>query len=310
MSVSSNLPALVILDRSLLANKAHEGYMHAGEKESRRLAKQAEFKRSRVLADALQLLRTAEPGSLDVLELPCGSGEHTSWLLRSFPSIRSLVAVDFSSTLIEDARRKCDGFADRATFYLADGTRLADYPEFAPMLGSFDLCLTFMFFEHLPGQLAREQAAQAIHRCLKPEGRLFSSECSSILLQFLPPSEDFALYYRAYCDLQNQDLLGEADMGIRMASLLEIAGFDVPDEPTVVSFCRRRSVRNGRADEELRELLKWARGALFSCRDRLIKTGKVSAETAERVAAYLKGDQVQVGLYGLVNTVAVKPNNV
>lgn len=300
-------PKLNVLEECLLEDAAHEGYLHAGEAESRRLAKQAEFKRSRVLADALPVFQNAAPGSLTVLEMPCGSGAHTEWLAQTFPSIRKIVAVDFSASLLKDARKRCAGLGDRVEFFLADGTRLADYPGFANRLGSFDVCISIMFFEHLPGREARISAAKAALRCLKPGGTLFSSECSSALLQFIPESPSFARYYREYCRLQNEDLSGDADMGIRMATVFEEAGFVVSEEPTVVAFCRRRGIRNETAQNGLEELRLWAIDALFSCKDRLLQLGRVSQEQVDQVRNYLEGEVIQEGLYGLINTIASCP---
>lgn len=298
---------MVVLDAALMGDCAHEGYLHAGDTESRRLAKQAAFKRSRVFTDAMKLLETSPEKSLDVLELPCGSGAHTEWLAKTFPSVRKIAAVDFSASLLRDARQRCAGLGDRVEFFLADGTRLADYPEFVGRIGTFDLCVSIMFFEHLPGRDARVLAAQAVRRCLKPNGRIFSSECSSALLQFLPESGAFTKYYREYCRLQNQDLAGDADMGIKMARLLEDAGFRVSAEPTVVSFCRRRSSSDASATRGLGELCEWAIEAMFSCKPRLLQLNRVTQEEVDEVARYLNPSIgiVQSGLYGLVNTVGV-----
>ena len=93
-----------------------------------------------------------------VLEVGCGTGQLTGWLVEQLRPGRD-VGIDFSSEMLGTARSK----AIPATFRLADVCR-DDLGQ-----GEFDLVLCFHSFPHFRDQPA---ALQNLARCLKPGGRL------------------------------------------------------------------------------------------------------------------------------------------
>lgn len=114
--------------------------------------------------DAL-VLRQAGPDvrGRDVLELGCGTGKNTEWLVGQ---ARSVVGVDFSAGMLEGARRRLPPGAAR--FVRQD---LRDPWPFGA--GVFDVVLVDLVFEHVRDlQPVYAEAA----RVLRPHGVLFVCE--------------------------------------------------------------------------------------------------------------------------------------
>ena len=98
-----------------------------------------------------------------MLEIGCGVG-------RLVPHLRPLVAsytgTDISPSIVEEARRRCDG-VEGARFFECDG---ASVPEPA-CDREYDLILVFAVFIHCPLDVIRETIASA-GKLLAPGGRI------------------------------------------------------------------------------------------------------------------------------------------
>jgi ubiquinone/menaquinone biosynthesis C-methylase UbiE len=102
------------------------------------------------------------PGSIDVLDLGCGTGRY----FRALAGIRRLVGIDVSKSMLEEARRRVgDHAVERGALRLVEGDFLVQ--EFQPQ--EFDLVYSIgVLAEHSPFDHA---VAARVHRWLKPGGR-------------------------------------------------------------------------------------------------------------------------------------------
>jgi malonyl-CoA O-methyltransferase len=75
----------------------------------------------RQCATRLSSLLPADFSAAEILEIGCGTGNYTKILAERFPGAR-LTALDFSSAMVAQARRKCETLA-AASFLCADGER-------------------------------------------------------------------------------------------------------------------------------------------------------------------------------------------
>jgi SAM-dependent methyltransferase len=97
------------------------------------------------------------PG-LDVMEIGCGTGQITGWLVETVKPGK-VMAVDFSSAMLEQAKSR----GVMAEFALVDICREK------PVATQFDIVLCFHSFPHFRDPAA---ALRQIVRCLKPGGQL------------------------------------------------------------------------------------------------------------------------------------------
>ena len=98
------------------------------------------------------------PGQ-DLLEVGCGTGQITGWLLETVKPGR-VVAVDFSPAMLDQARQRG----------LAAEFRCLDICREQPMAERFDVVLCFHSFPHFRDPAA---ALRQMARLLKPDGQLF-----------------------------------------------------------------------------------------------------------------------------------------
>jgi SAM-dependent methyltransferase len=127
-------------------------YAHRSDEEA---AEQVKF-----ITDTLGLQRTER-----VLDLACGTGRHSlAFALSGY----SVLGVDLSPTLIEEARRRLhDHEGISASFYVADMFNL-------PQIGSFDLIVNlFTSFGYFADNEKNEEMFQVVKDHLKPEGQFF-----------------------------------------------------------------------------------------------------------------------------------------
>lgn len=99
-------------------------------------------------------------GAEDVVDLGCGTGNLTAFLLARAPDLRALYAVDFSARMLEMARSKIDD--PRVRWMQEDAARLSLPPE------SVDLVICFSAWPHFPDPGA---VLARMHRVLRPGGR-------------------------------------------------------------------------------------------------------------------------------------------
>lgn len=97
------------------------------------------------------------PGQ-DLLEVGCGTGQITGWLLDTVKPGR-VVAVDFSTAMLEQARQRG----------LAAEFRSVDICREQPMAERFDVVLCFHSFPHFRNPTA---ALRQMARLLQPDGQL------------------------------------------------------------------------------------------------------------------------------------------
>lgn len=132
------------------------------------------------------------PTACDILELGCGTGFLTRFLLERLAP-RSLVALDLAPGMIERARESLNGSRAAVRFLLADCER----PPLAP--GSFDLAASSTTLQWLD---SLEDTLRGVHALLRPGGRLVFATLGQ---------ETFRELRRAYRTAAGQ-------MGIRLAA--------------------------------------------------------------------------------------------
>lgn len=98
-----------------------------------------------------------------VLELGCGTGKNTEWLITR---AKHVTAVDFSEGMLEQARMKVQ--ASNVRFVQGDLLTPWDFTE-----GHYDLATFSLVLEHIPSLDPIIQQATAV---LRPGGRLYIGE--------------------------------------------------------------------------------------------------------------------------------------
>jgi SAM-dependent methyltransferase len=139
----------------------------------------------------------------DVLDYGCGAGYGANFLMRT-AGVRSLTAVDASSTAIDYCRRT---YGDLGNIFTAitPGASL-EWPE-----GSFDIALMFQTIEHVSDDagLLRE-----IRRVLRPGGRLILTTPNVLLTRGDPEHPVNVFHVREYNPAALRRVCGLAFEGV------------------------------------------------------------------------------------------------
>jgi SAM-dependent methyltransferase len=101
-----------------------------------------------------------------ILELGCGAGSLWAENLSRLPTSLDVTLSDFSPGMLEDARRTLGPAAERFRFEVINAQEIP-YPDL-----SFDAVIANHMLYHVPD---RERALAAIHRVLRPAGRVYAS---------------------------------------------------------------------------------------------------------------------------------------
>lgn len=110
------------------------------------------------LEESLVRAAVGDPRGREVIELGCGTGRHTRWLVESGATV---TAIDFSQGMLDEARRKCD--SERVRFLVHDLHRPLPLPD-----ESADLVVSGLVLEHLRDLPSFFLEAR---RVLRPGGR-------------------------------------------------------------------------------------------------------------------------------------------
>ncbi len=100
-------------------------------------------------------------GGETVIDAGCGSGRLTGVLAQRLPR-GHVIAVDRSTNMIEEARRRLAELGDRVTFISAD---LTTFVSDVPVDAVFSTATFHWLHDH-------DRLFASIHRCLRPGGRL------------------------------------------------------------------------------------------------------------------------------------------
>ena len=118
--------------------------------------------RTHLLPEVVALLPKLNPKST-ILDLGCGNGV----LLTALPKSTDYTGIDFSQTLIREAKKLHPG----AKFVLGD---ILD-PNIWPGLGEYDFIVALAVFHHLPDHQSQLNLFAQIKTHLKPTGSLLIS---------------------------------------------------------------------------------------------------------------------------------------
>lgn len=166
----------------------------------------------RPVHDAVLRALAAEPCGR-VLDVGCGTGRLAARLGEA-PSVRTVVGLDFSAGMLEQARARL-GSAEAAVLVRGDATRL----PFAD--AAFDAAVSTEAFHWFPDQAA---ALAEIHRVLRPGGRL-------LLALVSPPFEFIADAFEVGMRMVGQPLWWTTPS--RLAAQVAHAGFRVEHQRRV-----------------------------------------------------------------------------
>ena len=189
-----------------------KNYIHSfASAEQERLVRQGEF-----------LAPWVQPG-MDfsgcnaVLELGCGVGAQLRVLMGRYPGIR-FAGVDLAAAQLAQARRL---LADPLAAGMVELVEASAYHlpfSDASFDGAFTIWVLELLDDH--GALMREA-----RRVLKPGGVMVCTEVFNAGLFTDPPMPGLTRWWRAFNVLQ-RELGGDPDVGIRLAALLDGAGFE------------------------------------------------------------------------------------
>lgn len=112
-----------------------------------------------VVQHILHDLDVSLTGSEDVLEIGCGIGRLTRALAGQ---ARSVTALDVSEVMLTHAQKYNPGL-ENVRWMHGDGTTLAPLPD-----RSFDVCFSFVVFQHLPDPNLTYGYVREIGRVLRP----------------------------------------------------------------------------------------------------------------------------------------------
>lgn len=152
-----------------------------------------------------------------IAELGCGNGGNTVLLLEK-ASQAQITAIDINPKQIKDATNQIKD--DRVTFKVGDICQLSD-PD-----NQYDCAFICWVLEHLNDP---QQAINETYRILKPGGQLLLTEVFNHSLYLYPENcPSIFEYYRIFNELQ-RSFNGFPNVGARIGSLLNNAGFQAID---------------------------------------------------------------------------------
>lgn len=195
-----------------------------------------------------------------VLEVGCGVGAQLKILARRFPQLK-LAGIDHSESQLAAAREvlREELAAGRVELHLGKGERLP-FPD-----GAFDGVFLCWILEHATDPIG---LLRAVRRVLAPGSVLYATEvhCSSIMT--VPEMPQMMGWWRKLMQLQKQ-FAGDADIGVRLGSLLVGAGFrEITVRPVVIPMDDRME------DPEARQrYVSYWRELYLSAKDGLFKAG-------------------------------------
>lgn len=195
-------------------------YVHGyDEKESRRLADQANTLTKRLLAD------TCYPPNCHVLEAGCGTGAQTITLAKNNPATH-FTSIDISQESIDRARAViCQKRLNNVTLKVHDIFNLPYETE------SFDHIFICFVLEHLPNPM---HALQHLGQYLKKGGSLTVIEGDHGSFYCYPESEAAMKAVQCLINVQ-RDMKGNSLIGRSLYPLITAAGFaNVAVSPRVV----------------------------------------------------------------------------
>jgi len=109
---------------------------------------------------------------LGVLDVGGGYGVVTEEVLATFPAAR-VTLLDYSQAMLDQARRRLDGHADRVSYVLAD---LMDPAWPRHVGGPFDLAVSAIVLHNLGSREKIFACYPAIHSLLRPGGHFLNCD--------------------------------------------------------------------------------------------------------------------------------------
>jgi SAM-dependent methyltransferase len=196
------------MDNNTDSSKYLHGY---SEREQRRLMEQAE-----VLAPFIYS-RLDFGGARRLLEVGCGVGGQTQWLLRRYPGLRitGLEKVPDQLAKAELLRASLPGLSDRWDLERADALDLGDFDG-----SGYDTALFVWVLEHLPDPL---RAIRELVRVLPSGAKVVATEVFQSSLFLYPDCPNMRTFWQKTIDFQCS-LGGDADIGPRLGALFAQAG--------------------------------------------------------------------------------------
>ena len=193
---------------------AVSGYVHGyATKEQRRLVRQAEHWRRRLIRDGTQL----EPGTR-LLEVGCGVGAVLAVLGQEFPGVE-LFGVDIEPQQLEFARVHLERSGVEATLLEADALSLPFEDA------SFHHVWMMWFLEHVPDPPA---ALREARRVLVPDRAITAIEVDYATTRAEPSTPALEALFGAV--VQSMASAGWSDAGTRLPEWLRDTGFRDVDE--------------------------------------------------------------------------------
>jgi SAM-dependent methyltransferase len=211
-------------------------------------------------------------GCESVLEVGCGVGAQLRVLLQRFPGVR-YTGVDVSAIQLIQARRiLAEPLASGRVELVEASAFQLPFPD-----AGFDGACTFWVLEHLVDHPA---LLREVLRVLKPGGVLYCTEVFNSGLFTDPRQPGLERWWQDFNALQ-RELGGDPDVGIRLAALLDAAGF------TDIDFHETSPQLDGRtrAPDDRRAFLDFWQALLLSGATQLQAHGRAGVADIEALKA-------------------------
>jgi SAM-dependent methyltransferase len=193
-------------------NNEPSKYLHGySKREQLRLLEQAE-----TLAPFIYS-RLDFSGARRLLEVGCGVGGQTQWLLRRYPGLQitGLEKVPDQLVRAERLRASIPELSDRWDLQRADALDLGDFDG-----SGYDTALFVWVLEHLPDPL---RAIRELVRMLPSGAKVVATEVFQSSLFLYPDCPSMNIFWQKTIDFQ-RSLGGDADVGPRLGALFAQAG--------------------------------------------------------------------------------------
>lgn len=201
----------------------------------------------------------------NIAELGCGNGGNTLLLLEKAPQAQ-ITAIDINPDQIKDAKHQIKD--NRVSFKVGDICQLSD-PD-----NEYDCAFICWVLEHLNNP---QQAIKEAHRILKPGGKLLLTEVFNHSLYLYPEQSQATMEYYHHFNKLQSSFDGFPNVGARLGSLLNNAGFQS------IEIIAKPVIFDNRTPQTRNEMIDYYIDLILSAREDLLSRKLIQEELIEQM---------------------------